>query len=107
MNKRILVSEEEKNSILSMHESFKNRGVIKEQEEEKEIIAIQKFLNNKYKLNLATDGKTGPGSKTEEAIMRFQKDNGLQPDGVAGHDTIGKMREQGLDKFEEKFLGLF
>jgi hypothetical protein len=32
MNKRILVSQEEKNSILSMHESFKNRGVIKEDE---------------------------------------------------------------------------
>jgi hypothetical protein len=31
MNKRILVSQEEKNSILSMHESFKNRGVIIEQ----------------------------------------------------------------------------
>jgi len=30
MNKRILVSQEEKNSILSMHESFKNKGVIKE-----------------------------------------------------------------------------
>lgn len=31
MNKRILVSESEKSSILKMHESFKNRGVIIEQ----------------------------------------------------------------------------
>lgn len=32
MNKRILVSESEKSSILKMHESFKNRGIIKEDE---------------------------------------------------------------------------
>ena len=31
MNKRILVSQEEKNSILSMHESFKNREIVMEQ----------------------------------------------------------------------------
>ena len=105
MNKRILVSESEKSSILRMHESFKSRGVIMEQEEEKEMMAIQKFLNKKYGLHLATDGHTGP--QTEEAIKRFQRDNRLPDDGVAGHDTIGKMKEQGLDKFEEKFLGLF
>jgi peptidoglycan hydrolase-like protein with peptidoglycan-binding domain len=105
MNKRILVSETEKNSILKMHESFKNRGVIMEQEEEKEMMVIQKFLNKKYGLNLAPDGHNGP--QTEEAIKKFQRDNHLPDDGVAGHDTIGKMKEQGLDKFEEKFLGLF
>lgn len=32
MNKRILVSESEKNSILKMHESFKNRYTIKEED---------------------------------------------------------------------------
>lgn len=32
MNKRILVSESEKNSILNMHESFKKNGFIMEQE---------------------------------------------------------------------------
>jgi len=108
MNKRILVSESEKNSILGMHESFKKNGFVMEQEEQKEMIAVQKFLNNRYKLNLATDGKTGPGSQTEKAIMRYQTDKKIYPsDGVAGHDTMGAMRKDGLDKFEDKFLGLF
>ena len=104
MNKRILVSESEKNSILKMHESFKSRGVIIEQEEENQMTAIQKFLNKRYKLNLATDGKTGPGSQTEKAIMKYQSDKKIYPaDGVAGHNTIEAMRKDGLGKFESWF----
>lgn len=101
MNKRILVSESEKSSILKMHESFKSRGVIMEQEEEKEMMAIQKFLNKKYGLKLAPDGHTGP--ETKAAIIKFQQANRLTDDGVAGHDTIAKMREQGLGEFESWF----
>lgn len=65
--------------------------VIKEQSEErKHIMAIQKLLNDKRVLNakLEVDGKTGPNSRTEGAIMKLQSMLGVLPtDGVWGIDT--------------------
>ena len=49
--------------------------VISEQSEERKLImAVQKFLNDKKVLNagLEPDGKTGPNSLTEKAIMKLQ-----------------------------------
>jgi len=89
------------------------KRVIKEQDEEtKNMVAVQKFLNNRYKSDktfrpLATDGKTGPNSQTERAIMRYQSEKRLAADGQIGHDTMEQMRKDGLRKFESKFLGLF
>ena len=88
--------------------------VVKEQDEEMYniTVAIQKFLNNRYKNDktfkqLTVDGKTGPNSQTEMAIKKYQKEKGLDSDGQIGHDTTGAMRKDGLGKFESKFLGLF
>ena len=56
------------------------------------IEAVQKFLNERLKLNLTTDGKTGPNSQTESAIMKYQTIIGLYPtDGVWGDNTENKM----------------
>jgi len=97
MNKRILVSESEKERILNMHESFKQGKLINEQSEEREHTrAVQKFLNDKRVLNagLETDGKTGPGSKTEAAIIKLQEKIGVYPtDGVWESET-----EEALEK---------
>ena len=89
------------------------KKVMKEQDEEtKNMVAVQKFLNNRYKADkkfrpLVTDGKTGPNSQTEKAIMRYQSEKRLEADGQIGHDTMEQMRKDGLGKFESKFLGLF
>jgi putative chitinase len=41
------------------------------------------------KLGLTTDGKFGPG--TESALKKWQADNGLAADGIAGDATLAKM----------------
>lgn len=65
--------------------------VIKEQSEERKFtMAIQKFLNDKRILNakLQEDGRTGPNSQTESAIMKLQEILKVYPtDGVWGPDT--------------------
>ena len=89
------------------------RVVIEQYEEMYNItVAIQKFLNNRYKNDktfkqLTVDGKTGDNSQTEMAIKKYQKEKGLDTDGKIGRGTTGEMRKDGLDKFESKFLGLF
>jgi peptidoglycan hydrolase-like protein with peptidoglycan-binding domain len=92
------------------------KKVISEQHDEEEyetVTSVQKFLNNRYKkdktfIPLKVDGKTGPNSKTAEAIKKYQREKRfLDIDGVLGHETMGEMRKDGLDKFESKFLGLF
>jgi murein L,D-transpeptidase YcbB/YkuD len=89
------------------------RVVIEQDEEMYNItVAIQKFLNNRYKNDktfkqLTVDGKTGDNSQTEMAIKKYQKEKGLDTDGKIGRGTTGEMRKDGLDKFESKFLGLF
>lgn len=90
------------------------KRVIKEQDEEdyKIITAVQKFLNNRYKNDktfkqLRVDGKTGSNSETAKAIMKYQKEKGLDEDGMIGHETTSAMRKDGLGKFEDKLFGLF
>lgn len=41
------------------------------------------------KLGVDADGIFGPG--TEAALIQYQKDNGLSPDGIAGPDTFTSM----------------
>jgi peptidoglycan hydrolase-like protein with peptidoglycan-binding domain len=41
------------------------------------------------KLGLTADGDFGPG--TERALMGWQRENGLEPDGVAGPLTLAKI----------------
>ena len=69
--------------------------VIQEQTEERNFVkGIQTFLNSKG-AKLAVDGKTGPNSQTEKAIMAYQNQIGVNPtDGKWGQDTWDKMPEK-------------
>lgn len=71
--------------------------VISEQTEERNFIkGVQRFLNKKLKLKpeLVVDGKTGPNSKTSEAIEKYQSMIRVFPaDGVWGEQTWNSMPE--------------
>lgn len=53
-------------------------------------VNIQKALKKAGYYNGAIDGKVGPG--TRDAIAAFQKDNGLDADGVCGRGTWAKLK---------------
>jgi hypothetical protein len=69
------------------------KRVINEQSEERNFIrGIQRFLNEKLKLNLTVDGKTGLDSDTENAIKKYQGLIKCYPaDGTWGPQTFEKM----------------
>lgn len=52
---------------------------------------IQIALKNAGFYEGPIDGQIGP--KTKKAIMAFQKENGLKPDGIAGEKTIARLRK--------------
>ena len=54
------------------------------------IIQIQKALKNAGFYKGSIDGKIG--TKTEEAIMKFQKENGLKADGKVGQITWSELK---------------
>lgn len=63
-------------------------SVISEQTDIQSTVAtVQCFLNQAMKTNLVIDGKSGPGSQTENALKKFQQQRGVQPDGVWGYNT--------------------
>jgi len=108
MKNRFIISEEEKKSILGLHETFKNTEILKEQEEvlnQNFIMAVQDFLNQTQGTKLVVDGLSGPGSKTEEAVREYQSKIGAIPtDGKIGPETINKMKikdPRNFEKFEE------
>lgn len=108
MKNRFIISEEEKKSILGLHETFKNTEILKEQEEvlnQNFIMAVQDFLNQTQGTKLVVDGLSGPGSKTEQAVMKYQSKIGAVPtDGKIGSETINKMKikdPRNFEKFEE------
>lgn len=51
---------------------------------------IQKGLKSAGYYSGAINGKIGPDSR--EALRNFQRDNGLKPDGVCGHQTWNKLK---------------
>ena len=53
-------------------------------------ISIQKALQSAGYYKGTLDGKVGPG--TREAVKAFQRDNGLEPDGVVGRQTWDKLK---------------
>lgn len=86
MKKRVIkLTENELSAIV--------QKVINEQNEQKSFIrAVQRFLNGKINSNLTVDGKTGPNSKTEDAISKYQTMIKVYPaDGVWGVNTWEKM----------------
>ena len=106
MKNRFIISEEEKKSILGLHESFKQTEILKEQEEvlnQNYIMAVQDFLNQTQGTKLVVDGVSG--DKTEEAVRQYQSKIGTVPtDGKIGSETINKMKvkdPRNFEKFEE------
>ena len=106
MKNRFIISEEEKKSILGLHESFKQTEILKEQEEvlnSNYIMAVQDFLNQTQGAKLVVDGVSG--DKTEEAVRQYQSKIGAVPtDGKIGSETIAKMKvkdPRNFEKFEE------
>jgi N-acetylmuramoyl-L-alanine amidase len=57
-----------------------------------EVLALQQRLAS-LKYDTATDGRFGPG--TMQAVMAFQKVEGLDRDGVAGPQTMGRLATAG------------
>ena len=53
-------------------------------------VAVQKALKKAGYYQGDLDGKVG--SKTKQAIRNFQKDNGLNPDGVCGRQTWSRLQ---------------
>lgn len=53
-------------------------------------VSIQQALRNAGYYQGTIDGKIG--AKTQEAIRSFQRDNGLEPDGVVGRQTWTKLK---------------
>ena len=94
---KILITEEEKSSILNMHinKGYKTLnenkidvlGILKEEYSKSKITAVQNALL-KNKIDVGPLGADGVfGSKTKFAIKTFQKKNGLRPDGLVGPCT--------------------
>ncbi len=60
-------------------------SVLKNGSKGESVKELQRFLNYKLNLNLKIDGKLGP--KTINIIKKWQKENGLKPDGIIGPKT--------------------
>jgi hypothetical protein len=95
----------ESRRVVKLTESDLNRivrRIITEQTDEKDLIrGIQRFLNQKLKLNLEIDGKTGKNSETEKAIMKYQQQIKCYPaDGTWGPETWEKMSAPDREKLK-------
>jgi hypothetical protein len=66
-------------------------GVERADAKKKDIVWLQDALNQLIGAGLGADGVYGP--QTKRAVRRFQKEQGLQVDGVAGPITLAKLRE--------------
>lgn len=71
-------------------ESFDPEGTLRRKDRGDAVRAVQQLLVDQGYLNAGgADGVFGGG--TEKAIMQFQKDQGLEPDGVAWPQTIKRL----------------
>jgi hypothetical protein len=62
----------------------------------KQVSQIQEFLDDEGFYKGLIDGSFGP--KTQSAVIAFQKQFNLSPDGVIGPKTLDKFRELGFQK---------
>ena len=92
-------------SIKDFEEVIKTGKVLKVGRSGDAVKALQRFLR------IEDDGKFGPATKA--AVIKFQKDRGLKPDGIVGKNTVGaiekaqaeqnqvmKLKPKTLDKIE-------
>jgi hypothetical protein len=100
------IDDSEKDRILNLHENATKRQYLSEQTPEVNINkAIQCFLNKKgVKDNdgneLVVDGSIGTldnGSKSAQAISKYQSEVRVKPDGVWGYNTAQNMSEDDKD----------
>jgi murein L,D-transpeptidase YcbB/YkuD len=108
MNKKIIISDEERKTILNLHESKKRKNIFEQQELSNGNKAIQCFLNKKGITDdsgqkLVVDGSIGnyPKSKTSQAIAKYQSKIGVESDGVWGRNTMEKMNGNDMKLFKE------
>lgn len=107
MSNKILISEEEKSRILNLHENFKTKGILNEQDDDPQhsfVRGVQKFLNEKIKAGLTVDGLTDNNmkSKTAQAIGKYQQNLGVYPvDGVWGPETWSKMTKEDKERLKD------
>ena len=60
-----------------------------------EVVAIQQKLKEKGYYNYTVDGIFG--TRTRNAVISFQRDNGLAADGIAGVNTLKALGSSGKD----------
>lgn len=106
MSSKILISEEEKSRILNLHENFKTKGILNEQDDDPHhsfVRGVQRFLNEKMKSGLTVDGMTDNNmkSKTAQAIAKYQKSIGVLDDGVWGPETWSKMTKEDKERLKD------
>ena len=104
--KKFNIEQTEKDRILSLHESVKNKTLLNEQVDGYPIDrAIQRFLNDKYKANLKVDGqlyKRGSGyTESQKYIDRYQRELGVPVDGRFGDETKAAMPESDWKKLTD------
>ncbi len=63
-----------------------------------EVVLLQDYLVHLEYLPPASDGIFG--SQTEKAVLRFQEDEGLSPDGVVGKQTWARLRTRRIGSQE-------
>lgn len=97
--KRIIISDEEKNNIRHMHESFKNGSRIIKEDETDVVLTkqVQCFLKKKgYKVS--DDGVYG--NDTKEAVKQFQTSKKITADGDFGSKTLNSLTSDEKIDFE-------
>ena len=77
---------------LVQSETFDPEGTLRRGSRGDEVRAFQKLLADQHYLNGGVDGVFGGG--TERALMEFQKDQGLNPDGVAWPQTLQRLNHE-------------
>ena len=70
-------------------------GLSKMGSRSEEVKKIQQVLKEKGYYNYTADGIFG--TRTRNAVVNFQKDNGLSADGIAGEKTLKALGISGAD----------
>ena len=70
-------------------------GLSKVGSRSEEVRAVQESLKNKWYYDYTVDGIFG--TRTRAAVISFQRDNGLNPDGIAGEKTLKALGVSGTE----------